>query len=214
MKQLVILLHGMGRTRFSMYSLEKYFKRQGYQVLNESYDSRSKPIEVIAEEHIGQLLQSINISDVEAVHFVTHSLGGIMLRHYLSHHKVEKLGRIVMIAPPNQGSEVAELYRDKLWYKLATGKPGQQLYINNNPLLEQLKPVPADVGIMIGTKSSDPWFNHAFAGPHDGKVSVESAQLPEMKDFITVKHGHTFIMNNKKVQQQIEHFLQHGVFEQ
>lgn len=214
MKQLVILLHGMGRTRFSMCSLEKYFKSQGYQVLNESYDSRTKPIEVIAEEHISKLLQSVNMDDLEAVHFVTHSLGGIMLRYYLSHHAIEKLGRIVMIAPPNQGSEVAELYRDKLWYKLATGKPGQQLYIHNNPLLEQLKPVPVDVGIMIGTRSSDPWFNHAFAGPHDGKVSVESAHLPEMKDFITVNHGHTFIMNNKKVQQQIEHFLQHGVFEQ
>ncbi|MBD3667861.1 MAG: lipase [Kangiella sp.] len=213
MKQLVILIHGMGRTRFSMRSLEKYFKDEGYQVINESYDSRSKTIETIAVEHIGQLLSSIDSDEYEAIHFVTHSLGGIMLRYYLSHHSINKLGRIVMIAPPNQGSEVAELYKDKLWYKLATGKPGQQLYINNNPLLEQLKPVPADVGIMIGTKSSDPWFNHAFAGPHDGKVSVESARLPEMKDFITVDHGHTFIMNNKKVQQQIAHFLQHGIFD-
>lgn len=212
MKQLVILIHGMGRTRFSMRSLEKYFKDKGYQVINESYDSRSKPIETIAVEHIGQLLGSIDINQYAAIRFVTHSLGGIMLRYYLSHHSINKLGRIVMIAPPNQGSEVAELYKDKLWYKLATGKPGQQLYINNNPLLEQLKPVPADVGIMIGTKSSDPWFNHAFAGPHDGKVSVESARLPEMKDFITVNHGHTFIMNNRKVQQLIEHFLQHGCF--
>lgn len=214
MKQLVILIHGMGRTRFSMRSLEKYFEGKGYQVINESYDSRSKPIETIAVEHIGQLLDAIDSDQYEAIHFVTHSLGGIMLRYYLSLHSINKLGRIVMIAPPNQGSEVAELYKDKLWYKLATGKPGQQLYINNNPLLEQLKHVPADVGIMIGTKSSDPWFNHAFAGPHDGKVSVESARLPEMKDFITVDHGHTFIMNNRKVQQQIEHFLQHGIFEQ
>lgn len=213
MKQLVILIHGMGRTRFSMRSLEKYFQNHGYHVINKSYDSRSKPIETIAIEHIGQLLGSIDSEEYETIHFVTHSLGGIMLRYYLTHHKIDKLGRIVMIAPPNQGSEVAELYRDKLWYKLATGKPGQQLYIHNNPLLEQLKPVPADVGIMIGTKSSDPWFNHAFAGPHDGKVSVQSARLPEMKDFITVDHGHTFIMNNKKVQQQIEYFLQHGVFE-
>lgn len=214
MKQLVILIHGMGRTRFSMRSLEKYFKDEGYLVINETYDSRSKSIETIAVEHIGPLLSSIDSDEYEAIHFVTHSLGGIMLRYYLSHHSIKKLGRIVMIAPPNQGSEVAELYKDKLWYKLATGKPGQQLYINNNPLFEQLKPVPADVGIMIGTKSSDPWFNHAFAGPHDGKVSVESARLPEMKDFITVDHGHTFIMNNKKVQQQIAHFLQHGIFEQ
>lgn len=212
MKQLVILLHGMGRTRLSMRSLEKYFKNRDYQVLNESYDSRTKPIEVIAEEHISQLLGSVNIDDFAAVHFVTHSLGGIMLRYYLSHHSIDKLGRIVMIAPPNQGSEVAEKYRDKLWYKLATGKPGQQLYIHNNSLLKELKPVPADVGIMIGTRSSDPWFNHVFESDHDGKVSVESARLPEMKDFITVNHGHTFIMNNKKIQQNIEHFLQHGVF--
>ncbi|MBD3652576.1 alpha/beta fold hydrolase [Kangiella sp.] len=213
MKQLVILIHGMGRTRLSMRSLEKYFQSQGYHVINESYDSRSKPIETIAIEHIEQILQSVDMNNIEAIHFVTHSLGGIMLRYYLTHREIDKLGRIVMIAPPNQGSEVAELYRNKLWYKLATGKPGQQLYINNNPLLEQLKPVPTDVGIMIGTRSSDPWFNHAFAGPHDGKVSVESARLPEMKDFITVNHGHTFIMNNKTIQQQIEHFLQHGVFE-
>lgn len=213
MKQLVILLHGMGRTHFSMRSLEKYFKRQGYEVLNESYDSRTTPIEVIAVEHIGKLLGSIESDEYEAIHFVTHSLGGIMLRYYLSHHTIHKLGRIVMIAPPNQGSEVAELYRDKLWYRLATGKPGQQLYMHNNPLLRELKPMPTDVGIMIGTKSSDPWFNHAFAGPHDGKVSVQSARLPEMKDFITVDHGHTFIMNNKKIQQNIKYFLQHGIFD-
>jgi predicted alpha/beta hydrolase family esterase len=211
-KEAVILIHGMGRSRRSMARLEKYLQNKGYITYNQSYPSTVANVERSAIHYINSALANIPRDSISKIHFVTHSLGGLLVRYYLTHHKIKKLGRIIMLAPPNKGSEVAEQYRHHFWYKWMTGEPGQQLYQSNNPLLEQLEPIEGDVGIIAGTRSSDPWFNHVFDTEHDGKVSVECAKLPEMKDLITVDYGHTFIMNKRKVKHHIANFLATGDF--
>ncbi|AKE52139.1 alpha/beta hydrolase [Kangiella geojedonensis] len=213
-KEAVILIHGMGRSRRSMKRLENYLRQKGYVTYNRSYPSTVANIERSAVHYINSALANISRDDVSKIHFVTHSLGGLLVRYYLSNHKIKQLGRIVMLAPPNNGSEVAERYRNHFWYRWMTGAPGQQLHKSGNALLEKLKPVETEVGVIAGTSSSDPWFNHVFEGEHDGKVSVNDAKLSEMKDLITVSHGHTFIMNKRKVKRHIVNFLNTGNFYQ
>jgi len=92
------------------------------------------------------------------------------------------------------------------------GPAGQQLSTQNSSKPNTLKPIPGIIGIIAGSVTSDPWFAWMFDGPNDGKVSVQSARLDEMADFLVVEHGHTFIMNNDDVIEQVLYFLKHGKF--
>jgi hypothetical protein len=208
----IILLHGMGRTRFSMSSLEKYLTNHGYHVINESYPSTQKLIEEISSTHVAKAVERCQQKNTTKIHIVTHSLGGIVTRQYLQNASLPDGSRIVMLSPPNQGSSLVDKIRNIPFYKWFTGKAGQQLTSDANSLVHKLKPIHQEVGIITGNRSLDPWFSWLIKGEDDGKVSVEEARLEEMKDFLVVPHGHTFIMNSKTVQQQVLHFLQYGCF--
>lgn len=211
-QECVILLHGMGRTKLSMKIIEDTLK-ENYIVFNESYSSTSKSIEDLAGFHIDRGAQFCSDRDSTAVHFVTHSLGGILVRHYLQDHSIKNLGNIVMLSPPNKGSEVADKLKDTYLYQLLTGPAGQQLGTESGSLPNKLNPVNAKIGIIAGNTSLDPWFSPLIPGEDDGKVSVESTKLNEMSDFIVVERGHTFIMRSSVVIKQIEYFLKNGKFE-
>jgi hypothetical protein len=212
-RECVILLHGLGRTRNSMKRIEKSLVKDSYTVWNESYPSSSENIEKLSIEHIEKGLASCNQIKAETIHFVTHSLGGIMVRYYLQEHKIGNLGKIVMLSPPNNGSEVADFLKDIYVYKLVMGPAGQQLGTDSNSLPGSMKAIDAHVGIITGNKTLDPWFSPLIPGEDDGKVSVESAKLREMSDFLIVGSSHAFIMKNDEVIDQIKCFLKHGTFE-
>ncbi len=213
-RECVIVIHGMGRTKKSMKRLEKSLAKDNYTVWNESYPSRSESIEKLSIEHIEKGLVFCNETKAEAIHFVTHSLGGIMIRYYLQDHKIDNLGKIIMLSPPNKGSEVADFLKDIYMYKLAMGPAGQQLGTDSNSLPGSMKAIDACVGIITGNKTLDPWFSPLIPGVDDGKVSVESAKLEEMSDFMVVESSHAFIMKNALVIDQIKYFLKHGKFNQ
>jgi hypothetical protein len=212
-RECVILLHGMGRTRNSMKRIEKSLVKDSYAVWNESYPSTSENIEKLSMEHIEKGLAFCNEIKAETIHFVTHSLGGIMVRYYLQDHKIDNLGKIVMLSPPNNGSEVADFLKDIYVYKLVMGPAGQQLGTDSNSLPGSMKAIDAHVGIITGNKTLDPWFSPLIPGEDDGKVSVESAKLREMSDFLIIGSSHAFIMKNDEVIDQIKCFLKHGTFE-
>ncbi len=212
-KECVIVIHGMGRTKKSMNRIEKSLVKNNYTVWNESYPSRSESIEKLAVEHIEKGLAFCNKAKAETIHFVTHSLGGIMVRYYLQEHKIDNLGKIVMLSPPNKGSEVADFLKDVYMYKLTMGPAGQQLGTGPNSLPKTMRPIGANVGIITGNKTLDPWFSPLIPGADDGKVSVESAKLDEMSDFMVVESTHAFIMKNALVIDEIKYFVKHGVFE-
>ncbi len=211
-KECVILLHGMGRTKNSMNRIEKSLAQDNYIVWNESYPSRSECIEKLAIDHIEKGLESCKKAKAETIHFVTHSLGGIMVRYYLQEHKIDNLGKIVMLSPPNKGSEVADFLKDVFIYKLVMGPAGQQLGTDPESLPNSMGSIEANLGIITGNKTLDPWFSPLIPGADDGKVSVESAKLEEMSDFIVVESAHAFIMRNVLVIDQIKYFLEHGKF--
>jgi triacylglycerol lipase len=206
----VVLLHGLGRSHLSMMPLQLALGRAGYEVWNGGYDSTSAPIESLAAT-VGVAIEECRKRTPARIHFVTHSMGGILVRAYFQDHRVPEAGRVVMLAPPNHGSEVVDRYRDRWWFRSSTGPAGQQLGTDGLPA--KLKPITLEVGVIAGTASSDPWFGDAFVADHDGKVSVASAKLPEMKDLLLVDSGHTFMMNSPAVVRQVLTFLAEGKFQ-
>jgi pimeloyl-ACP methyl ester carboxylesterase len=206
----VILLHGLGRTSLSMKKLEKNLEKKGYLVWNEGYPSREKTIEELASV-VGEGIGQCRKKEARKVHFVTHSLGGILVRQYFQDHNVPEARRVVMLGPPNHGSGITDRHRDAWWYKEATGPAGQQLGTGPDSLPNRLAPLTLEIGIIAGTSGGD-LFSSAFKDANDGKVSVESTKLGEMKDFLVVDTGHTFIMNSDDVIGQVLFFLKEGRF--
>jgi hypothetical protein len=211
-EECVILLHGMGRTAFSLSDIETSLRERDYHVWNESYPSLSQPVEALSVPVIEAGLTHCRGKQAQRIHFVTHSLGGIIVRHYLQDHKIENLGRIVMLAPPNRGSEVADQMKDGFFYQAIMGPAAQELGTEKESLPNSLKPIDGEIGIIAGKKDGESWFLPEIPGDDDGKVAVERTKLPEMKDFLLVNEGHTFIMNDEEVIRQVLYFLGHGVF--
>lgn len=207
----VVLLHGMGRTSWSMRSVARTLTRVGWRVVNQGYPSTSLPVERISAEFVPRAIAQCGRSPTR-IHFVTHSLGGIIVRHYLQTHTLPPGSRIVMLAPPNHGSEVADAFRDAGWYRWLTGPAGQQLTTARNSLPNTLRPVPYDVGVIAGRRSIDPWFSPRLPGEDDGKVSVASTRLAEMRDFVAVDATHTFLMHSEEVMRYVVAFLRAGQF--
>lgn len=208
----VILLHGMGRSSYSMSLIEDALHKDGYLVWNKSYASTSQSVASLAPVVIEPGLAFCAANQANQHHFVTHSLGGILLRFYLQSHQIPGMGRVVMLSPPNHGSEIADWLKDNYLYQKLMGPAGQELGTGPNSLPQQLKPIDAEVGVIAGDSSSDPWFSPMIPGSDDGKVSVKSARLKEMQDFIVISSGHSFIMRNDDAIQQIRHFLKVGRF--
>ncbi|MBW1899890.1 MAG: hypothetical protein JRI61_12675 [Deltaproteobacteria bacterium] len=208
----VILLHGLGRTADSMRKIENKLTESGFRVWNQTYPSRKFTIEELAESHIMKGLQRCQEWGATRIHFITHSLGGILVRDYLQTHKIGKLDKIIMLAPPNHGSEVADKLKGNFFFKRIMGPAGQQLGTGKTDKPKSFKPIPGIIGILAGIKSYDLWFSWIFNGTNDGKVSAEATKLEEMDDFLLVNHGHTFIMNGDDVIEQILHFLKNSKF--
>jgi triacylglycerol lipase len=211
-KEYVLLLHGMGRTRFSMRKLESCLRGHGYETINIGYPSTSQPVACIAEDHLDRAVQCCREDKAGKIHFVTHSLGGIVVRQYLQTHSVPAGSRLVMLAPPNRGSEVAEFLKNFFLYRWLMGPAGQVIGTSPNSLPHRLKPVAIEVGVIAGDRSINPLFSLLMKSSNDGAVSVESARLLEMKDFLVVPSNHTFIMRNPVVLRQVVHFLEQGKF--
>lgn len=208
----VILLHGLGRSALAMWPLARRLQRAGYVVVNQDYPSRKHSIARLAHEYVSRAFEKMEAQSVSRIHVVTHSMGGILLRYWLQHHQPELLGRVVMLAPPNQGSELVDWIRRLSVFEAVMGPASVQLGTRAESLPRQLPPVRAELGVITGTRNATPWFNALFGGPHDGKVSVASARLQEMKDFRVMDVGHTFIMADRKVTSELMHFLEHGQF--
>ena len=210
-RDLVVVLHGMGRTKLSMSWLAGRLEQQGYDVLNFSYPSTRSSV-ASSTAHLHQELQSRLPARTGQVHFVTHSLGGIVVRAYLKQHLPANLGRVVMLSPPNQGSEVVDRLRDIFLYRLATGPAGQELGTEKTSTPNMLGEVDFPLGVITGDRSFNPLFSAWLSGPNDGKVSVHRAKVSGMADFLVVPHSHSFIMRSSAVARQVAHFLAHGQF--
>ncbi|HFB65069.1 MAG TPA: alpha/beta fold hydrolase [Aeromonadales bacterium] len=210
----VILLHGLGRTKFSFSKMEAVLIHNGFRVINLDYPSTRKNISVLADETIKRGLEQSQQLQARKIHFVTHSMGGILLRDYLSRNSLDKIGHTVMLSPPNKGSEIVDKLKNNFFFKWILGPAGRELGTDRKSLPARLKPFHHSVGIITGNKSArhDKFFNNFFEGEHDGKVSVSSARLKGMSDFLVLPTQHTFIMSDDAVIKQTLHFIKQGTF--
>ena len=208
----VVLLHGLARTASSMEKLGKALTEADYLVSNVDYPSRKFPIETLANMAVGQGIAECKTQKAKRISFVTHSLGGILVRQYMKIHQVPELSRVVMLAPPNHGSEVVDTLRNFPGFALLNGPAGLQLGTSLSAIPNTLGAVNFEVGVIAGTRSINLILSNFLPNPDDGKVSLESAKVDGMKDFIALPTAHPFIMKNDLVIKQVLHFLKHGVF--
>lgn len=208
----VILLHGLARTADSMAKLESVLDARGYKVANVDYPSREKPIEELAPMAVTAGLRICRSETKDPIHFVTHSMGGILVRYYLENTQIKNLGHVVMIAPPNQGSEVVDNLAEVPGFAMVNGPAGLQLGTGENSVPLQLGPVDYSVGIIAGTKTFNPMLSQFLPNPDDGKVSLERTKVDGMADFRAVNVSHPFIMNDDSVIDHVITFIETGAF--
>jgi len=206
----VVVLHGIARNSDYMSSLAKHLEKAGYDTVNLDYPSTKFSLEELAKIMNEALAKKLTQN--KRVHFVSHSMGGLLVRVYLNKYRPQNLGRIVQIAPPNQGSEIADFLKDNYLYQLYYGPAGEQLITDQSELKNLFGEVNYELGIIAGNKTIDPLSSAIIPDDDDGKVSINSTKLEGMKDHIILPATHTFFPQNKQAQFQVVYFLQNGVF--
>ncbi|MFM1770320.1 MAG: hypothetical protein RJA22_2849 [Verrucomicrobiota bacterium] len=208
----VILLHGLCRTRKSMAPLERAFTGAGYRVVNVDYPSRTAPIAALGRQAIGGALADPRLQSATRIHFVTHSLGGILVRSYFAERADPRLGRVVMLGPPNQGSEVVDQLRSWWLFQRLNGPAGAELGTDPASIPNTLGPVNFPLGVIAGRRSIN-WINSLMIpGANDGKVSVHRTRVDGMQEHLVVPVSHPFLMRDRQVIAATLRFVAQGRF--
>ena len=214
-EECVVLLHGMIRTPASMGPMEEALADAGFKTANVGYPSREYPIERLATMAVEQgLARCRSVTGIDRIHFVTHSLGGILVRQYLANYDIPELGRVVMLGPPNQGSLAADAMRDMPGYEWLNGPAGSQLGKGEESVPLRLGPADFEVGIIAGNRTVDPITSAVLDDPDDGRVSVSDTHLEGMDDFIVIDESHALMMRARSTIRLTIRFLEEGSFGQ
>jgi alpha-beta hydrolase superfamily lysophospholipase len=209
----VVLLHGLMRTSSSMNTMQRELEAAGFLTANIDYPSRDHTVERLAGPAIEEGLAVCRAHDTtERIHFVAHSLGGILIRQYLAENEIPELGRVVMLGPPNQGSAAVDELEDVPGFDWLNGPAGRQLGKGDGSVPLALGPADFELGVIAGNRTIDPITSAVLENPDDGRVSVEDTKLDGMADFVIVEHSHAFMMRMRKPIELTIEFLRTGNF--
>lgn len=208
----VVLLHGLNRSWRAMRPMAEALQEAGLTTANVDYPSQSGSIEHIAPLAVGLGLTECRKSGARRIHFVTHSIGGILLRYQNEKSPITDLGRVVMLAPPNQGSEIVDKTRGWPGFDMLSGDAGAQLGTDENSMPAKLGPVDFELGVIAGTRTINPLMSALLPNPDDGKVSVANTQVEGMDDFLVVGNSHRYITRSDVVIRNTISFLKDGHF--
>lgn len=209
----VVLLHGIFRSKFDMMLLENAFQKEGYNTLNIPYPSREKNLEDITDFVHTEITSHKEYSAQFPLHFVTHSMGGLIARYYIALYAPKNLGKVVMLGTPNKGSEFADLFSETQVlapiYRSIFGPAGNQLTTTYEHIDTDVN---YPLGVIAGDISINPLAPFVMNGAHDGIVAVDSTKIEGMDDHITLPACHSFMMFDGDVITQCLYFLENGVF--
>ena len=206
-KRTVVLLHGLARTSLSMMIPARHLRQAGHTVANLGYPSRSRDLPTLARDVASRLPKG-------ELDFVTHSMGGIVVRLLARDPLVApRIRRVVMLAPPNNGSPLVDQFGEWALFGLYNGPAGQALGTRPQDWPRRLGPVSFELGVVAGTRSPNPLAGAFLTAPHDGKVPVESTRVEGMSDHIVLPVTHTWMMNDTRVLDAVSVFLESGRFE-
>ncbi len=211
LNECVILLHGFGDIKLSMSFLESECRKRGYTTFNIGYSTVGETIGSLSEKLLRDLIEDCKNKGFSKIHFVTHSMGGLIVRFFLQNNKLPECSRIVMLSPPNQGTEVADFFKTNIFYKIIAGQIGLELCTDSD-IIRNLKELNIEFGVIAGNKSFNPFFSEIIPGADDGRISVDNTKLDEMSDFLIVNDSHLTIKHRPEVSEQMVYFLQNGKF--
>ncbi|MGE0609065.1 MAG: lipase family alpha/beta hydrolase [Pirellulales bacterium] len=214
----VIVLHGMMRSSACMQDFADYLHREGgYSTFAITYPTAQGDL----AEHAQYLASVIrNLHGIERIHLVGHSMGSLVIRHYLADETDEELGRtpdariarIVMLGPPNHGSPLADAWAGNFLYDTLLGPAATQLAVGPDEMGDQLAVPAGEFGIIAGGRGDGKGWNPALSGDDDGTVPVASTRLPGATDFIVLPVMHTAMIKDESTMECTLRFLQHGYF--
>ena len=208
----VFLLHGLARTSSSMRSMERFLSDHNFSVSNLDYPSRHFTIPELAKKVRQQIITISEDQKSSKYHFVTHSMGGIILRQIQATTPLPYLGRVVMLGPPNQGSEIVDEMGKMKVFQLLNGPASLQLSTLASSIPNQLGPVSFELGVIAGDRSINPILSSMIPGKDDGKVAIPRTRVEGTNDFLIVHSPHPFLMNHKPAQENALHFIKTGKF--
>ncbi len=206
----VVLLHGLGRTDRAMRPLEERLEEAGFRVHSLRYASTEAPPERLLED-VRRKVDAC-CADARVLHFVGHSLGAILTRALLAEAPRPNLGRVVMLAPPNRGSELVDALSETALFAWVLGPTAEELGTDPESLPNRLPAPDYEFGVIAGAGTLNPVGSYVLPDEDDGTVSVERTRLDGMTDFLLVSSSHSFIMRSEEVARQVIHFLRHGRF--
>lgn len=208
----VVLLHGVNRSWRAMRPMASALQNVGYMTANVDYPTRSGPVADLVGISVDLGLHECRDAGATTIHFVTHSIGGILLRYAHQQSPIPDIGRVVMLAPPNQGSEVVDRTRNIPGSGLVGGEALMQLGTADDDIPAQLGPVDFELGVIAGTSTMNPFMSAMLPDTDDGKVSVESTKVEGMADFMIVDDNHHYIVEDDTVIRNTAAFLRTGAF--
>jgi triacylglycerol lipase len=209
----IFVIHGYGSSRVMMKKIDKSIRNENYITENYAYKSMTDDLDTIGK----QLYVRIKTATFDTVSFVTHSMGALVVRSMLNYAKNDKdfpvIYRIVMIAPPNGGAEIADIYasyeilRELLGPNLEHMKTDSGSYANKLPI-----PYNSEIGIIAGIRGGKYGYNLLIKGDNDGLLTPKRTKLGVQKDFVLIKGEHNLLTQKKYVCKLVVEFLKFGLF--